>query len=37
VVEAGDISGTQMKVNVRRWKPVPSNDKEDVTHTSVCL
>jgi hypothetical protein len=38
VTEAGDISGTQRKGNVRRWKPLPSNDSEDVTvDTTVCV
>jgi hypothetical protein len=31
VAEARDISGTQRKENVRRWKPLPSNDNNDVT------
>jgi hypothetical protein len=26
VAEAGDSSGTQRKGNVRRWKPLSSND-----------
>jgi hypothetical protein len=38
VAEAGDLSGTQRKGNFRRWKPLPSNDSEDVTlDTSVCV
>jgi hypothetical protein len=36
VAEAADISGSQRKGNVRRWKPLPSNGSEDVTvDTSV--
>jgi hypothetical protein len=38
VAEAGDSSGTQMRGNVRRWKPLPSIGSEDVTvDTSVCV
>jgi hypothetical protein len=37
-VEAVDSSGTQRKGNVRRWKPLPYNDSEDVTvGTGVCV
>jgi hypothetical protein len=37
VAEAGDSSGTQRKGKVHCWKPLPSNDNEDVTvDTSVC-
>jgi hypothetical protein len=31
VTEAGYSSGTQMKENVRRWKPLPSNGHNVVT------
>jgi hypothetical protein len=38
VAEAGDSSGTQRKGNVRRLKPLPNNDSEDVTvDTRVCV
>jgi hypothetical protein len=31
-------SGTQRKRNVRRWRPLPSNGREDVTvDTSMCV
>jgi hypothetical protein len=34
----GDSSGTQRKGNVRYWKPLPSNDSEDVTvDIGVCV
>jgi hypothetical protein len=26
--EAGDSSGAQKKLNIRRWKPLPSNGSE---------
>jgi hypothetical protein len=38
VAEPEDTSGTQRKGNFRRWKPLPSNGREDVTvDTSVCV
>jgi hypothetical protein len=36
VAEAGDISGPQKKVNLRRWKPLPSNGSENM-YTSLCV
>jgi hypothetical protein len=37
VAEAGDNSVTQ-KGNFRRWKPLTSNGREDVTvDTNVCV
>jgi hypothetical protein len=38
VAEAGDISGTQRKGNVLRWKPLPSSAVKTVTeNTSLCV
>jgi hypothetical protein len=38
VAEARDSSGTHRKENVGRWKPLPSNDSEDVTmDTNLCV
>jgi hypothetical protein len=37
VAEAEDSSETQRKGNIRRWKSLSSNGREDVTvDTSVC-
>jgi hypothetical protein len=38
VAEVGGSSGIQRKGNIHRWKPLPSNDSEDMTvDTSVCV
>jgi hypothetical protein len=38
VVEAGDSLGTQMKGDVRRWKPLLRNDSEGViVNTILCV
>jgi hypothetical protein len=37
VAEAGDSSGTQRKGNVRRQKPLPSNDSEHVIMDTICV
>jgi hypothetical protein len=38
VAEAGDRSGTNRKENVNRWKPLPSNGREDMTvDTNMCV
>jgi hypothetical protein len=38
VAEVGDHSGPQRKERVRRLKPLPSNDSEDMAvDTSVCV
>jgi hypothetical protein len=38
IAEAGNSSLTEKKGNVRRWKPLPSNDSENVTvDTSLCV
>jgi hypothetical protein len=38
VAEAGDISGTQRKGDIHRWKPLPSSAVKTVTeNTSLCV
>jgi hypothetical protein len=36
ITEDADSSGTQRKRNVRRWKPLPMNVREDVT-LDICV
>jgi hypothetical protein len=35
VAKAGDISGTQRKGNVRRWKPLPSSSAKTMTEKAI--
>jgi hypothetical protein len=38
VAVAGNSQGTQRKGNVLRWKPLQSNDSEEMTvDTKVCV